>query len=57
MALNKKEQKRVKELHKEIWELEHSGKGGFCPDLLPLYREMQELYKKQEISMLKSGLR
>lgn len=53
MALNKKEQKRVGELHREIYELEHSGKSGFCPDLIPLYKEMQELYRKQEATKTK----
>ncbi len=46
--LNKKEKTRVAELHQEIHELEHSGKRGFCPQLIPLYREMQTLYDKQE---------
>ena len=46
--LSKKEKKRVAELHKEIYDLEHSGRRGFCPQLIPLYREMQTLYRKQE---------
>ena len=48
MALTKKEKKRVEELHREIWEEEHSGKGGFSMKLVKLVREMQELYRKQE---------
>jgi len=46
--LNRKEKKRVEELHKEIWDEEHSGKGGFSMKLVKLTREMQELYRKQE---------
>jgi len=46
--LNEEEKNRVAELHQEIYMLEHSGKGGFCPELIPLYREMQTLYEKQE---------
>lgn len=48
MPLNKKEKKRVEELHREIWEEEHSGKGGFSMRLVELTREMQDLYRKQE---------
>ena len=48
MALNKKDKKRVEELHREIWEEEHSGKGGFSVRLVKLTREMQTLYRKQE---------
>ena len=48
MTLNKKEKKRVEELHREIWEEENSGKGGFSRRLVELTREMQKLYKKQE---------
>ena len=47
--LTNKEKKRVAELHGEIFDLEHSGEGGFCPKLIDLYREMQKLYKKQQI--------
>ena len=46
--LNKKEKKRVEELHREIWDEEHSGKGSFSMRLVNLTREMQELYHKQE---------
>ena len=46
--LDREEKKRVEELHREIWRLEHSGKGGFCPELIKLYREMQALHRKQE---------
>ena len=45
--LNKEEQKRVIELHREIWDEEHSGKGGFSMKLVNLTREMQKLYRKQ----------
>ncbi len=53
--LNKKEKNRVAELHEQIYAQEHSGKRGFCPDLIPLYREMQELYRKQEEEDVKDG--
>jgi len=47
--LTETEKKRVAELHEEIHELEHRGKQGtFQPKLIPLYKEMKELYKKQE---------
>ena len=49
MTLSKKEKKRVAELNEQIYELEHSGvPGTFQPKLIPLYQEMQELYRKQE---------
>ncbi|KKN76948.1 hypothetical protein LCGC14_0366000 [marine sediment metagenome] len=46
--LTEAEKKRVKELHREIWDEEHSGKGGFSLKLVRLTEEMQELYHKQE---------
>ena len=46
--LNEEEKKRVAELHKEIWDEEHSGKNGFSIKLVRLIEEMQELYAKQE---------
>jgi len=44
-----KEKKRVAELHQQIFELEHNKKnaGRFERRLIPLYQEMQKLYKKQ----------
>ena len=47
--LNRKEKKRAEELQREIWDEEHSGKGGFSMHLVELVREMQELYRKQEV--------
>ena len=44
--------KRIKELEKEIFELEHTTDknkvGRFEPKLIPLYREYQELTRKKE---------
>lgn len=46
--LTAEEKERVAELHKEIWDEEHSGKNGFSPKLIKLTREMQGLFMKQE---------
>jgi len=49
MRLTNKEKKRVAELTQEIYDLEHNGRPyTFQPKLIPLYREMQELFGKQE---------
>jgi len=49
MGLSTEEQNRLDELREEIEFEEHNGKPGtFNADLIPLYREMQELYRKQK---------
>lgn len=49
--LNEQEKQEVIDLKEEIFRLEHnpSKAGQFEPNLIPLYRRMQELYKKQNV--------
>ena len=48
--LTRRDKREIAKLTEEIFRLEHNPKkiGQFEPNLIPLYKRMQELYRKDE---------